>query len=48
MIVKKMTNPIPDPPQRVEVMEQLQNYSGDVEDPEGNILGWHFDGEILC
>lgn len=47
-IVEKITDLTPDFPQRVEVTEQPQNYSGDIEDPEGSTLEWHLDGEILC
>ena len=47
-IVEKITDPTPDFSQGVEVTEQPQNHSGDVKDPEGSILGWHLDKEILC
>ena len=47
-IVKEMTDPTPDLPQEVEVTEQPQDHSKDVEDLEGSALDWHLKGEILC
>ena len=46
-IVEKTTDLTPDPLQRVEVMEQLQDYSGDVENSEGSALDWYLNREIL-
>ena len=48
MIVEKTIDLTPDSLQRVEVTEQPQNHSRDVEDPKGSVLGWHLDEEILC
>ena len=38
IIIEEITDSIPDPPQEVEVMEQPQNHSKDVKDPESNTL----------
>ena len=48
MIVKKTTNSTPDLSQELEVTEQRQDHSGNVEDHENSALGWHLNREIIC